>query len=102
MCEISTARNNGLILRAKETACGGPRYGNSSSRSSCGPTLSPVTFPSVRIEKKTSTTSSVSVRQLCGYDSGWRGMLHRMPGNNYIATLSAHFDDKNNVCFYSS
>jgi serine/threonine-protein kinase len=28
-------------------ACDGPRYGNSCSRSPCGPTLSPVTFPFV-------------------------------------------------------
>src|SRR5262249_37313145 len=31
--------------------CGGPRYGNSCSRSPCGPTLSPVTFPCVSMEK---------------------------------------------------
>src|SRR5713101_6007272 len=54
-------------------SCGGPRYGNSSSRSLCGPTLSPVTFPFVSMEKKTSTTSSVSVRPLCGKRAGPRG-----------------------------
>ncbi len=41
-----------MLLRYKtdQTLCGGPRYGNSSSRSPCGPTLSPATFPFVNIE----------------------------------------------------
>src|SRR5439155_1856812 len=52
-------------------SCGGPRYGNSSRRSLCGPTLSPVTFPFVSMEKNTSTTSSVSDRPLWGKDATW-------------------------------
>ena len=47
-------------------ACGGPRYGNSGSRSSWGPTWSSLTFPFVRMAMKGSATSSVSVRPLSG------------------------------------
>ena len=59
-------------VRGGRYSCGGPRYGNSSSRSRCGPTLS-VTFRFAYIEKKISATSSVSVRPLCGKDTGLRG-----------------------------
>src|SRR5690349_12968817 len=47
--------------------CGGPRYGNSSSRSPCGPTLS-ITFRFAYIEKKRSATSSVSVRPFADWE----------------------------------
>jgi hypothetical protein len=43
-------------------SCGGPRYGNSGSRSSCGPTPSSVTFPFVKMATLESPTSSVSRR----------------------------------------
>ena len=54
-------------------SCGGPRYGKSSNRSRCGPTLSAVTLPFDSIEKNTSATSSVSVRPLCGKAASCRG-----------------------------
>ena len=47
-------------------SCGGPRYGNSGSRSSCGPTPSSVTFPFVKMAVMESPTSSVSARPLSG------------------------------------
>ena len=47
-------------------SCGGPRYGNSESKSSCGPTPSSVTFPFVKMAVMESPTSSVSRRPLSG------------------------------------
>src|SRR5262249_33744530 len=52
---------------------GGPTYGNSAIRSPWGPTLSPVTFPFVRIVTNESKTSSVSVRPLSG-EAGREGL----------------------------
>jgi hypothetical protein len=47
-------------------SCGGPRYGNSGSKSLCGPTPSSVTFPFVKMATLESPTSSVSRRPLSG------------------------------------
>ena len=54
-----------------------------------GPTLSRITFPFVMIEKKTSMTSSVSVRPLPGYDAGCDGSYERISGNRVFATRVA-------------
>jgi hypothetical protein len=47
-------------------SCGGPRYGNSESKSLCGPTPSSLNFPFVMMARKGSTTSSASSRPLPG------------------------------------
>ena len=47
-------------------SCGGPRYGNSGSKSLCGPTPSSVTFRFVKMATLESPTSSVSRRPLSG------------------------------------
>jgi len=47
-------------------SCGGPRYGNSASRSLWGPTPSSVTFRFVKMAALESPTSSVSRRPLSG------------------------------------
>src|SRR3954447_21593271 len=47
-------------------SCGGPTYGNSESRSSCGPTPSSLAFPLVMTAMKGSATSSVRARPLSG------------------------------------
>jgi hypothetical protein len=59
------ARGRSLYASARFW-CGGPRYGKSWSKSSCGPTPSSVTFPFVKMAALESPTSSVSRRPLSG------------------------------------
>src|SRR5215831_1400712 len=67
--------SNARPLPSRQTLCGGPKYGNSASRSPCGPTISPVTLPFVK-DSQEGINAVVGESPAILWEGGWaRGVI---------------------------